>query len=166
MDEKGQPISPALVEKMNAAQHFGEAANTSAQIFYANLALNYHNRDPDTFELLPLMTELQAQYSPYPYVQNTHFYNNFRHLNGYSSNYYIYQWSQAISMDLFSRFQRNGLRDKATARDYREQVLAAAGSKPAADMVEAFLGRPFSPATYTRYLNRLKQGQAVPGIAQ
>ena len=127
VDEKGQPISPALVEKMNAAQHFGEAANTSAQIFYANLALNYHNRDPDTFELLPL---------------------------------------QAISMDLFSRFQRNGLRDKATARDYREQVLAAAGSKPAADMVEAFLGRPFSPATYTRYLNRLKQGQAVPGIAQ
>lgn len=166
VDEKDQPISPALVEKMNAAQHFGEAANTNAQIFYANLALNYHNRDPDTFELLPLMKELQAQYSPYPYVQNTHFYNNFRHLNGYSSNYYIYQWSQAISMDLFSRFQRNGLRDKATARDYREQVLAAAGSKPAADMVEAFLGRPFSPATYTRYLNRLEQGQAVPRIAQ
>ncbi len=78
----------------------GEAANTAAQIFYANLALDYHNRDPESFELLPLLMELQAQYSPYPYVQGTHFYNNFRHLKGYSSNYYTYQWSQAISMDL------------------------------------------------------------------
>lgn len=154
-DKNGRTISPQLVEKMNLARHFGEAANTAAQIFYANLALNYHNREPDSFELLPLLMELQAQYSPYPYVQDTHFYNNFRHLNGYSSNYYTYQWSQAISMDLLSRFQRNGLRDKATARDYREKVLAPGGSKPAGKLVEDFLGRPFSPATYTQYLNQL-----------
>ncbi|MCB1705194.1 MAG: Zn-dependent oligopeptidase [Halioglobus sp.] len=166
INDQGQRISPALVETMNAAQHFGEAANTRTQVFYANLALHYHNRDPGSFELLPLMRELQAQHSPYPYVQGTHFYNNFRHLNGYSSNYYIYQWSQAISMDLFSRFQRHGLRDKGTARDYREQILAAAGSKPAADMVEAFLGRPFSPATYTRHLGRLQRGRATPVSAQ
>ena len=155
IDENGRTISKALVNKMNAARHFGEAANTAAQIFYANLALNYHNRDPDSFELLPLLKELQEQYSPYPYVQDTHFYNNFRHLNGYSSNYYTYQWSQAISMDLFSRFARNGLHDTATARAYRQQVLAPAGSKPAAELVENFLGRPFSPTTYTQYLNQL-----------
>lgn len=155
IDENGRTISLELVEKMNAARHFGEAANTAAQIFYANLALNYHNRDPKNFQLLPLLMELQAHYSPYPYVRGTHFYNNFRHLNGYSSNYYTYQWSQAISMDMFSRFQRNGLRDTATAQAYREKVLAPAGSKPAGKLVEDFLGRPFSPDTYTQYLNRL-----------
>ncbi|CAA0122675.1 Oligopeptidase A [Halioglobus japonicus] len=157
IDEKGQAIPPELVRKMNAARHFGEAANTAAQIFYANLALNYHNRNPADFELLPLLIELQARYSPLPYVQDTHFYNNFRHLNGYSSNYYTYQWSQAISMDLFSRFQRDGLRNPATAREYREKVLAAGGSKPAAQLVEDFLGRPFSASTYTQYLNGLNE---------
>ncbi|MCB1687647.1 MAG: Zn-dependent oligopeptidase [Halioglobus sp.] len=155
IDTKGRTIPAQLVERMNAARHFGEAANTAAQIFYANLALHYHNRDPDSFELLPLLMELQAQYSPYPYVEDTHFYNNFRHLNGYASNYYTYQWSQAISIDLFSRFQRDGLRDTATARAYREKILAPAGSKPAAQLVEDFLGRPFSPATYRQYLNEL-----------
>ena len=157
VDDKGHPLPPELVEKMNAARHFGEAANTAAQIFYANLALNYHNRDPAEFELLPLLIELQALYSPLPYVQDTHFYNNFRHLNGYSSNYYTYQWSQAISKDLFSRFQRAGLRDTATAREYRDTVLAAGGSKPAAQLVEDFLGRPFSAKTYTQYLNQLNK---------
>lgn len=157
IDERGRPLPPALVEKMNAARHFGEAANTAAQIFYANLALNYHNRDPDGFELLPLMIELQARYSPLPYVQDTHFYNNFRHLNGYASNYYTYQWSQAISKDLFGRFQREGLRDTATAREYRDTVLAAGGSKPAAQLVEGFLGRPFSAKTYTQYLKQLNK---------
>ncbi len=155
IDENGRTISPELVEKMNAARHFGEAANTAAQIFYANLALSYHHLDPESFELLPLLMELQARHSPYPYVQDTHFYNNFRHLNGYSSNYYTYQWSQAISLDLFSRFQRSGLRDTATAQAYREKVLAPAGSKPAASLVEDFLGRPFSPTTYTQYLKQL-----------
>lgn len=155
VNDQGEAISAELVERMNAARHFGEAANTAGQVFYANLALHYYNRDPESFQLLPLLMELQAQYSPFPYVADTHFYNNFRHLNGYSSNYYTYQWSQAIAMDLFSRFQRNGIRDTATARAYREKVLAPAGSKPAGQLVDDFLGRPFSPVSYTRYLNRL-----------
>jgi Zn-dependent oligopeptidase len=155
VNEKGEPIPPELVAKMNAARHFGEAVNVAAQVFYANLALAYYNTDPDSFQLLPMLQTLQAQYAPFPYVEGTHFYNNFRHLNGYSSNYYTYQWSQALSLDMFSRFQSNGLRDAATARAYREKVLAPAGSKPAAQLVEDFLGRPFSPATYTRYLQQL-----------
>ena len=58
-------------------------------------------------------------------------------------------------MDLLSRFQLNGLRDTTTAADYRKKVLAPAGSKPANELVEDFLGRPFSPATYTNYLKQL-----------
>lgn len=155
INAEGQPIPKALVEKMVAARHFGEAAGTSQQIFYANLALNYYNRDPQSFELLPLMQELQAQYSPYPYVPGTNFYNNFNHLNGYSSNYYIYQWSRAISTDLFSRFAAEGMTNPEVARDYRRYILQPGGSKRASELVEDFLGRPFSPQTYTDYLNNL-----------
>jgi thimet oligopeptidase len=155
VNEKGQAISRDLVAKMNAARHFGEAAGTAGQVFYAKLSLNYYSRDPKSFQLLPLLVQLQERYSPFPYVADTHFYNNFRHLNGYSSNYYTYQWSRAISTDLFTRFQRSGLRNAATARAYREKVLAPAGSKPARLLVQDFLGRPFTPTSYTRYLNQL-----------
>lgn len=152
---EGQVIPAELVMKMNRARHFGEAAGTSGQIFLANLSLNYYNRDPQSFQLLPLLKELQAQYSPFPYVAGTHLYNNFGHLNGYSSNYYIYQWSQAISTDLLSEFQTKGLNNRATARAYRQKVLAPGGSKPALELISDFLGRPFSTKAYTQYLNQL-----------
>ena len=156
INEQGETIPRELVERMNRSRHFGEAAGIAGQLFYAKLSLNYYNRDPSSFELLPLLRELQARYSPLPYVEGTHFYNSFGHLNGYSSNYYIYQWSKAISVDLFSRFRENGLRDTRTAREYREKVLAPGGSKPAADAIADFLGRPFSTEAYRVYLSKLK----------
>ena len=153
---QGETIPRELVAKMNRSRHFGEAAGTAGQLFYANLSLNYYQREPDSFELLPLLQQLQAQYSPLPYVEGTHFYNNFGHLNGYSSNYYIYQWSRAISTDMFSQFRKAGLRDRTTANAYRQKVLAPGGSKPAAEAIADFLGRPFSTRAYREYVDQLK----------
>jgi len=154
-NDKGESIPQKLVWRMNRARHFGEASRTANQIFYAHMSLNYYHRDPDSFELLPLMKELQAEHSPYPYVPGTHFYNNFGHLNGYSSNYYIYQWSRALSHDLMSPFRAHGLRNAEIAADYRREVLAPGGSKPAEQLVRDFLGRDFSSTAYTTYLSRL-----------
>jgi thimet oligopeptidase len=155
VNESGEVIPQELVAKMNRGRNFGEAVGTSQQIFYSNLSLNYYSREPDSFELLPLMEELQAQYSPYPYIPGTNFYANFNHLNGYSSNYYIYQWSKSISTAMFSRFQQEGLNNSAVARDYREKVLSRGGSVPAQQLVEDFLGSDFSADAYIEYLQQL-----------
>jgi thimet oligopeptidase len=152
-NEKGETIPKSLVEKMNRARNLGKATGTATQIFYANLALNYYNQDPDKIDLNETMMHLQNQYAPYPHVEGTHFYTNFGHLNGYSSDYYTYQWSLAIATDLFSRFEQEGIRNKALAKEYREKVLGAAGSKPAADFVSDFLNREFTPDAY---INKLK----------
>jgi thimet oligopeptidase len=155
INNDGEVIPETLVKKMVRARDFGEAAGTAQQIFYSNLSLNYYNRDPDSFELLALMEELQAEYSPYPYIPGTNFYNNFNHLNGYSSNYYIYQWSKAISTALLSRFQQEGLSNTSVAREYRKKILSAGGSKPAEQLVEDFLGEEFSADAYINYLQQL-----------
>lgn len=154
-NQQGETIPKELVEKMNRARDFGQATATATQIFYANLSLNYYNRPPDSFDLDELMLSLQSQYAPYPHVEGTHFYANFGHLNGYSSNYYTYQWSLAIATDLFSVFEKAGMRNKDIARQYREKVLGAAGSKPAKDFVADFLGREFTPDAYIKKLNEL-----------
>ncbi|BDX08459.1 M3 family metallopeptidase [Planctobacterium marinum] len=154
-NEKGETIPKELVAKMNRARDFGLATGTATQIFYANLSLNYYNREPDSFELDPLMLDMQDKFAAYPYVEGTHFYANFGHLNGYSSNYYTYQWSLAIATDLFSRFEKEGMRNKKVAADYRNMVLGAAGSKPAADFVADFLGREFNPEAYIKKLQSL-----------
>jgi thimet oligopeptidase len=98
------------------------------------------------------MKELEARYAAYPHLPGTHFYANFGHLNGYSSNYYTYQWSLAIATDLFSRFEEGGLRNTDIASDYRRNVLQAAGSEPAEKFVAKFLGREFSTDAYIKLL--------------
>ena len=86
------------------------------------------------------MKELEARYAAYPHLPGTHFYANFGHLNGYSSNYYTYQWSLAIATDLFSRFEDAGLRNTEVANDYRRKVLQAAEVNPQLILWPIFLG--------------------------
>lgn len=152
---QGEPIPKSLVEKMVAARDFGLATGTATQIYYANLSLNYYDKDPASFELEPMMLQLSDKFNPYPTVQGTHFYTNFGHLNGYSSNYYTYQWSLAIATDMFSKFEQAGMRNQDVALEYRNKVLGAAGSKPAQEFVADFLGRPFSPDAYIKKLESL-----------
>jgi thimet oligopeptidase len=57
-----------------------------------------------------------------------------------------------IADDMFSRFQSEGLRNRATAFDYRDEVLAKGGSRPAAESVAAFLGRSFNFDSFQRRL--------------
>lgn len=154
-NQAGEPIPKELVEKMNRARDFGLATGTATQIFYANLSLNYYNQSPENFELYPTLLQLQEQFAPYPYVEDTYFYTNFGHLNGYSSNYYTYQWSLAIATDMFSKFENQGMRNKAVAMEYRNKVLGAAGSKPAEQFVADFLGRDFSEQAYIDKLKAL-----------
>ncbi|MEP0201482.1 MAG: M3 family metallopeptidase [Halioglobus sp.] len=154
-NSEGEVIPRELVNKMRSARYFATASSTASQIFFANISLSFYMTPPEQFEPLPLLKSLQAKYSPYPYVEGTYFYNNFGHLNGYSSNYYIYQWSLAIATDMFSRFEKEGLRNTSVSYAYRDEVLGAAGSKPAADFVGEFLERPFSTDAYIRFLNSL-----------
>jgi len=151
----GEPIPAKLVESLDAARHFGEGSATSVQMYYAALSLEYHRLDPSTFNLTDKMLELEAEYSPYPHQQQTYFYANLGHLNGYSAIYYTYMWSNVIAKDMFSKFKQAGLRDRATARAYRDAILVPGGSKPASELVADFLERPYS---FQAFSTNLRQG--------
>ena len=73
---------------------------------------------------------------------------SFPHLAGYGAAYYTYRWSIVIADDMFTQFQEHGLRDRATAERYRRLVLQPGGTKPAAELVADFLGRPISIDAY------------------
>jgi thimet oligopeptidase len=51
-----------------------------------------------------------------------------------------------------SGFDRADLFNADTARRYRDAILAAGGRKDAAELVEDFLGRPYSFEAYERWL--------------
>jgi len=153
-NEKGQVIPPKLVAKMRAGRNFGRGLWTKHQLFYAALSLNIYNKPPANIDIDKLMEQIQSTYSPFGYVNDTHFYASFGHLNGYSAIYYTYMWSLVIASDMFSEFEQQGLRNPAVAQRYRHAVLAPGGSKDAADLVADFLGRPFNFDAFAKNLEK------------
>lgn len=149
-DEAGTPIPTELVEKMRAAEEFGKAFLARTQMFYAALSYCFHQERPD--DLTGRALELYDQYNLVKPLPDTHFYTGFGHLEGYSSAYYTYMWSLVIAKDLFSAFDRDDLFAPEVARRYRDTILAAGGSRDAADLVEAFLGRPYDTAAFAAWL--------------
>jgi thimet oligopeptidase len=123
-------------------------------MFYAAISLELHSRDPRRLNTGRVVAELQEQYTPFRFVEDTFFEASFTHLDGYSAIYYTYMWSLVIAKDLFTVFSREGLLNAETATRYRRAVLEPGGSKPAADLVNDFLGRPYSFEAYREWINR------------
>ncbi|HEX8792673.1 MAG TPA: M3 family metallopeptidase [Polyangiaceae bacterium] len=149
-----EPIPAALVKKMRRADEFGKGASARRQMFLAALSLDlYREADPDKVDLVPYMKNLQAKYSMFPYVDGSHFYDNFGHLNGYAASYYTYMWSLVIAKDLLTAFKVHGLMDPDTDHRYRDQILAKGGTRDAAALVHDFLGRDYGFKAYEAWLN-------------
>ncbi|WP_460627170.1 M3 family metallopeptidase [Intrasporangium mesophilum] len=146
----GETIPPELVEAMRRADDFGKGYDARTQMFYAALSYDFHVNPTD--DLTARLRDLMATYSVFPYLAGTHMHCHFGHLDGYSSAYYTYMWSLVIAKDMFSAFDRSDLFDPEVAGAYRDKVLAPGGRRDAADLVEDFLGRPYTFDAYAAWL--------------
>jgi thimet oligopeptidase len=151
--QTNEPIPAELVARMKAADEFGKGIFVRQQMFYAATSLELHTRDPKGLETGKVVAELQNTLTPFKFVEGTHFEESFTHLDGYSAIYYTYMWSLVIAKDMFTVFNKQGLLSPEAARLYRRTVLEPGGSKPAADLVKDFLGRPYTFDAYRAWLD-------------
>ena len=151
-DDDGKPIPADLVSTMSAANELGRGFDVRVQVFYAAISVGIHADVPD--DLTAYIDDLAKRYMPFERIPGTHKHTSFGHLadEGYGSSYYTYLWSLVIAKDLFSAFDPDDLMAPDVARRYRDTVLAAGGSRDAADLVGSFLGRPTSADTFDRWL--------------
>ncbi|WP_242652778.1 M3 family metallopeptidase [Intrasporangium flavum] len=147
---EGDTIPADLVDAMRRADDFGKGYQARTQMFYAALSYDFHTRETD--DLTARLRELMGRYSVFPYLEGTHMHCAFGHLDGYSSAYYTYMWSLVIAKDMFSAFDKDDLFDPEVAGAYRDKVLAQGGRRDAADLVEDFLGRPYTFDAYAAWL--------------
>ncbi len=149
---EGEVIPRDLLDRMTAARDFGLGMRTRRQLSHAALSMALYNQDPEGLDIGALGSDISAEFTGMDSMPGTHFYASFGHLNTYSAIYYTYQWSLAIATDMFTQFEDNGLRNVEIAKAYRDKILAAGGTKPAAELVTDFLGREIS---FKPYADRL-----------
>ncbi|MET0406339.1 MAG: M3 family metallopeptidase [Cystobacter sp.] len=152
--ETGEPIPAAFVEKLRVGREADKGMSTRRQAFLSAVSLEYYSREPG-FDTTGVLKQLQDRLSPFrhEYRDGTRFQLSFGHLDGYSAAYYTYLWSSVIAKDLETEFQKQGYLDPATTMKYRKTVLDPGGSRPSADLVKDFLGRPYGFEAYRTWLD-------------
>ena len=145
--QNGEPIPVETVARMTRAAAHGRALSTLTQVMYATYSMETHDRRAEALDLDVLLREGYDRFSSYEFVDENRMYAAFTHLVGYTSNYYTYLYDKVMALEFFAEFARSGEKTSLggeTAMRYRRQVLEPGGTRPARELVEAFLGREVS----------------------
>lgn len=141
----GDPIPAELAERMTAAERLGRAYKSLTQVRYATASLAFYERDPASFDPFVAFPEIYDGFGIVRCPEGSHFPAAWGHLNGYSAVYYSYLWALVIARDLLAPFREKGtLLAREIGERYAKSILVPGGARPAAAMVEEYLGRPFS----------------------
>jgi thimet oligopeptidase len=142
--QTGELLPFETIKRMTRAAAHGRALGTLTQVLYATYSMETHDRRAAELDLDALLREGYDRFSMYEFVEGNRMYAAFTHLVGYTSNYYTYLYDKVMALEFFEEFDRKNLLEGPTAMRYRREVLEPGGSKPARELVQAFLGRETS----------------------
>ena len=60
---------------------------------------------------------------------------------GYAAGYYGYKWAEVLDADAFAKFKENGIFDKKTADEFRDNILTRGGTENPAKLYRQFRGQ-------------------------
>ncbi len=148
--QTGAPLPADLLDAMIRAKNVSSGVAALRQLFFSRLDFAYHSPgfDGDTTKGL---AELYAVCG-FPYPDGTFFQGGWGHLFGYDAGYYGYLWSRVFGDDMFTRFEKAGVFDRATGLEYREKILERGGSVDGDVLVREFLGREPNSDAFLREL--------------
>ena len=152
--ETGAPIPRSLVERLRAARGFGRAIRTRQMLARSRLSLALHDGTRPGADPRAVEQEINQRYGLFERIPDTASPASWEHMNSdaYSAAYYTYLWSQTIAEDLHTAFDGD-LMNTAVSRRYRDTILAPGGTKPAAELVHDFLGRPYDLRAFREWLS-------------
>jgi len=156
--ETGEPLPYDVFERMVRASAHGRALSTLTQVMYATYSLNTHDLKAGDLDLDALLKAGYDRFSLYEFVEGNRMYAAFTHLVGYTSNYYTYLYDKVMALEFFAEFDTSNLIEGPVAMRYRREVLEPGGSKPARELVGAFLGREVSMEALKGWLKQGNRG--------
>ncbi len=141
--QTGEVIPAELVEKLEKASKFNQGFTTIEYLSASFLDMDWHTlteageQDTLTFEeaslsKIGLIPEIVVRY------RSTYFNHIFS--GGYSAGYYSYIWSEVLDADAFQAFKETSLFDQATAKSFRENILARGGTEDPMTLYKRFRG--------------------------
>jgi len=145
--DTGESLDEITCNKLNESKNIGVSLLTLRQVSFGLADQHLHGKD-----FSDSLTEIEKKsqsITTINYPDDTNHLGAFGHLlGGYDAAYYGYLWAEIIGDDLFSRFEEEGVLSNKVGVNYKEKILRPGGTKPAQELVEEFLGRPWNDESF------------------
>ena len=138
----GEVIPAALVEKLKSSSLFNQGFETVEYLAASFLDMAWHTlTGSEGIDVRRFESNLMASLGLIPSIVPRYRTTYFNHMiGGYSAGYYSYIWSGVLDKDAYEAFKEKGLFDRATAKSFRENILAKLGSEDALTLYKRFRG--------------------------
>ena len=142
--ETGEVIPDELIEKLEASANFNQGFALTEVLAASLLDMKFHmmTEEYPNLNVMDFEKEYMNEIGLIPEIYSRYRPTYFRHImGGYDAGYYSYTWASVLDNDAFAAFKETDIFDQATAKLFRENVLAMNGIKDAMEMYVAFRGR-------------------------
>jgi oligopeptidase A len=143
--ETGEPLPPALLDKMLAAKNFQAGLFMLRQLEFALFDLRLHHEyDPAAPRpVQQVLDAVRAQIAVWQPPAFNRFQHSFSHIfaGGYAAGYYSYKWAEVLSADAFGSFEEEGIFNRATGERFLREILEQGGAREPMAQFVAFRGR-------------------------
>ncbi|MER6300410.1 M3 family metallopeptidase [Kitasatospora sp. NPDC001539] len=144
--ETGEPLPAGLVERMRAAEGFGQGFRTVEYLAATLLDWAWHTlpegaevADAEEFEARALAEAGIVVPAIPPRYRTPYFQHIFS--SGYSAGYYAYIWSEVLDADTVQWFETNGKPVRDSGELFRRELLARGFSRDPLESFRAVVGR-------------------------
>jgi oligopeptidase A len=143
--ESGEPLPPALLEKMLAAKNFQAGLFMLRQLEFAlfDFRLHLHYDPAAPRAVLDVLAEVRGQVAVWQPPPFNRFPHSFSHIfaGGYAAGYYSYKWAEVLSADAFASFEEEGIFNRGTGERFLHTILEQGGAREPMALFESFRGR-------------------------
>jgi peptidyl-dipeptidase Dcp len=145
-NKTGAPIPQSLVDKIKAADTWGQGYSLGELLAASELDMKWHTlpadaprQDVDAFET----KALKETGTDFPNVPTRYRSSYFLHIwaNGYASGYYAYQWTVMLDDDAYAWFIAHGGLTRANGQRFRDLILSKGHTLDYGPMFRAFYGK-------------------------
>ncbi|WP_407304868.1 M3 family metallopeptidase [Acinetobacter sp.] len=143
--ETKQPLPQDLLKALLDARFFQSGMQTLRQIEFAlfDLSIHKHSSALNAEQVQATLDDIRQKYAVAPTPSYNRFQHSFSHIfaGGYAAGYYSYKWAEVLASDAFDRFEKEGVFNVQTGKEFREFILAVGGKDTALDAFINFRGR-------------------------
>ncbi len=143
----GEPMPPALLEQMLAANKFNQGFMTTEYLAASLLDMAWHELKPGeipsdapAFEAAALH-RAGVDFAPVPPRYRSTYFSHVFSSSSYSAGYYSYIWAEVLDADSVEWFKQHGGLTRSNGDRFRQTVLSRGDSDEAMTLFHNFTGR-------------------------